>query len=89
MRARWRGTSLIMVAVLAAVVTGLVAGPVAAGAAAPATTPAAADDSLVSRLVQAMTLDEKLGRWQRAPPPRLATRRQPLGPAWSAGWFRR
>ena len=61
MRARWRGTSLIMVAVLAAVVTGLVAGPVAAGAAAPASAPAAADDSLVSRLVQAMTLDEKLG----------------------------
>jgi beta-glucosidase len=50
-----------MVAVLAAALTGLVAGPVAAGAAAPATAPAAAGASLVSRLVQAMTLDEKLG----------------------------
>jgi len=61
MRSRWRGTSLIMVAVLVAVVMCLVAGPVAAGAAAPATAPAAAGASLVSRLIQAMTLDEKLG----------------------------
>jgi beta-glucosidase len=51
-----------MVAVLAAALTSLVAGPLAAGAAAPATSaPAAAGASLVGRLVQAMTLDEKLG----------------------------
>lgn len=51
-----------MVAVLAAAVTCLVAGPAPAGAAASATTaPAAAGASVVSRLVQAMTLDEKLG----------------------------
>jgi beta-glucosidase len=61
MRSREHGASLIMVAVLAAALTSLVAGPVAAGAAAPAAAPAAAGPGLVSRLVQAMTLDEKLG----------------------------
>jgi beta-glucosidase len=62
MRARGRGKSAIIVAVLAATVTCLAAGPAPAGAAAPATSaPAAASASLVSRLVQAMTLDEKLG----------------------------
>ena len=61
MRSQWRGTSSIMAAVLVVAIACLVAGPVAAGAAAPATAPAAAGASLVSRLVQAMTLDEKLG----------------------------
>src|SRR5512132_3096916 len=62
MRSRGRGRSSILVAVLAAAVTCLVTGPVPAGAAAPATTaPAAAGAGLVSQLVQAMTLDEKLG----------------------------
>jgi hypothetical protein len=51
-----------MAAVLVVAIACLVAGPVAAGAATPATSaPAAAGASLVSRLVQAMTLDEKLG----------------------------
>jgi beta-glucosidase len=51
-----------MVAVLAAAVMCLAAGLAEAGAAAPATSaPAAAGASLVSRLVGAMTLDEKLG----------------------------
>jgi len=62
MRAQGRGTSSIMAAVLVVAVACLAAGPMAAGAATPATTaPAAAGASLVSRLVQAMTLDEKLG----------------------------
>jgi beta-glucosidase len=51
-----------MAAVLVVAVACLVAGPMAAGAATPTTSaPAAAGASLVSRLVQAMTLDEKLG----------------------------
>ena len=62
MRSRRRGKSSILVAVLAAAVTCLAAGLAPAGAAAPATSaPAAAGANLVSRLVQAMTLDEKLG----------------------------
>jgi beta-glucosidase len=63
MRARRRGKSSILVAVLAATVACLAAGLAPAGAATtPATTtPATAGTSLVSQLVQAMTLDEKLG----------------------------
>ena len=62
MVSRGRGRSSILVAVLLAAVTCLVAGPAPAGAAAPdRTRPAAAGTGLVSRLVQAMTLDEKLG----------------------------
>jgi beta-glucosidase len=64
MRSRARGRSSILAAVLAVALTCLVAGPAPAGApaAAPATTaPAAAGAGLVGRLVQAMTLDEKLG----------------------------
>ena len=62
MVSRGRGRSSILVAVLLAAVTCLVAGPAPAGAAAPdRTRPAAAGAGLVSRLVQAMTLDEKLG----------------------------
>ena len=59
---RGRGRSSILVAVLVAAVACLVAGPAPAGAAAPDRTgPAASAPGLVSRLVQAMTLDEKLG----------------------------
>jgi beta-glucosidase len=62
MGSRGRGKSSIMIAVLAAAVTCSVAGPAPAGAPTSATTvPAAAGASLVSELVQAMTLDEKLG----------------------------
>src|SRR5215216_1529657 len=63
MRARRRGKSSILVAVLAATVACLAAGLAPAGAATtPATTtPVTAGTSLVSQLVQAMTLDEKLG----------------------------
>ena len=62
MVSRWRGRSSILVAVLVAAMTCLVAGPAPAGAAAPdRTRPAAAGAGLVGRLVQAMTLDEKLG----------------------------
>jgi beta-glucosidase len=63
MRSRRRGKSSILVAVLAATVACLAAGLAPAGATTtPATTtPATAGTSLVSQLVQAMTLDEKLG----------------------------
>ena len=62
MRSRRRGKSSILVAVLAAAVTCLAAGLAPAGAATPSTTaPAVAGTSLVNQLVQAMTLDEKLG----------------------------
>src|SRR6187397_72360 len=63
MVSRGRGRSSILVAVLVAAVTCLVAAPAPpAGAAAPdRTRPAAAGAGLVSGLVQAMTLDEKLG----------------------------
>ena len=66
MVSRWRGRSSILVAVVVAAMTCLVAGPPPAGAAAPdRTRPAAAQAGLVDRLVQAMTLDEKLG-WSTA-----------------------
>jgi beta-glucosidase len=62
MRSRRRGKSSILVAVLAAAVTCLAAGLAPAGAAtSAATAPAAAGASPVGQLVQAMTLDEKLG----------------------------
>ena len=62
MVSRGRGRRSILVAVLVVAVTCLVAGPAPAGAAAPdRTSPAAAGAGLVGRLVQAMTLDEKLG----------------------------
>src|SRR6266566_3818100 len=75
MVSRGRGQSSALIAVLAAAVTCLVAGPAPAGAAAPdRTAPAATGASLVSQLVQAMTLDEKLGMvngWPNgvSPPP--------------------
>ncbi len=75
MRRYLRNKSLVVVAVLAAAVTSLAAAAVLPASARPlSTSPAAAGSAAVDQLVQAMTLDEKLGMvngWPNgvSPPP--------------------
>jgi beta-glucosidase len=79
MRSCGRGKSSAVVAVMAAAVTCFAAGPTPAAAAGPGTTTSAATSSgLVGRLVEAMTLDEKLGMvngWPDGVSPQPATDR--------------